>query len=117
MSNNSKNTVHQWYEFVPLYRYLWVKSSNVHYIVVYSATSAESLRIARARNNPDSFLTATKPLVSQMSRWGELINSIILKSFKKYQGDLNVYCLIMYRLKRIQTKNKKYKQKSDCVNW
>ena len=38
--------------------------------MVYSAIGAEPLRIARAGNNPNSFLAATKPLVTQMSRQG-----------------------------------------------
>ena len=34
------------------------KSSNVPYSIVYSAIGAESLKIARASNNPESFSTA-----------------------------------------------------------
>ena len=39
------------------------KSSNVPSGIVYSAVGAESLRIARASNNPESFSTAIKPLL------------------------------------------------------
>ena len=39
------------------------KSSNVPSVIVYSAIGAESLRIARASNNPKSFSTAIKPLI------------------------------------------------------
>ena len=39
------------------------KSSNVPSVIVYSAIGAESLRIARASNNPKSFSTAVKPLI------------------------------------------------------
>ena len=46
------------------------KSSNVPSSIVYSAIGAESLRIARVSNNPESFSTAIKPLISQMSRQG-----------------------------------------------
>ena len=44
------------------------KSSNVPPSIVYSVTGAESLRIARASNNPGSFSTAIKPLIARMSR-------------------------------------------------
>ena len=46
------------------------KSSNVPSSIVYSAIGAESLRIARASNNPESFSTAIKPLIALMSRQG-----------------------------------------------
>ena len=46
------------------------KSSNIPSSIVYSATGAESLRIARASNNPESFFTAIKPLMACMSRQG-----------------------------------------------
>ena len=60
------------------------KSSNVPSSIVYSAIGAESLRIARASNNPESFSTV-KPLIARMSRQGVSIgkiNSSILKFFK-----------------------------------
>ena len=44
------------------------KSSNVPSSIVYSGISAESLRIPRASNNPESFSTAVKPLIAHMSR-------------------------------------------------
>ena len=43
------------------------KSSDVTSIIVYSANGAESLRIARASNNPESFSTAIKPFIARMS--------------------------------------------------
>ena len=46
------------------------KSSNVASSIVYSAIGAESLRIARASNNVESFSTAIKPLIARMSRQG-----------------------------------------------
>ena len=46
------------------------KSSNIQFSIVYSAIGAESLRIARASNNPESFSTAIKPLIARMSRQG-----------------------------------------------
>ena len=46
------------------------KSRNVPSSIVYSATGAESLRIARASNNPESFSTAIKPLIARMTRQG-----------------------------------------------
>ena len=46
------------------------KSSNLRSSPAYSAIRAESLRIARASNNPESFITAIKPLIARMSRQG-----------------------------------------------
>ena len=46
------------------------KSSNVPSSIVYAAIDVESLRIARASNNPESFSTAIKPLIACMSRQG-----------------------------------------------
>ena len=63
------------------------KSSNVPSSIVYSATGVESLRIARASNNPESFSMAIKPLIACMSREGVSIgkmfysNSSTLKQF------------------------------------
>ena len=69
------------------------KSSNVPSSVVYSAIGAESLIIASASNNPESFSTAIKPLIAPMSRQevstGK-INSFILKLFNKHHSDFNV---------------------------
>ena len=52
------------------------KSSNVPSSIVYSAIGAESLRIARASNNLESFSTAIKPLIAHMSRQGGSIGKI-----------------------------------------
>ena len=63
------------------------KSSNVPSSIVYSAIGAESLRIARASNNPESFSTAIKPLIAHMSRQGVSIGKIknsVLKYFNKH---------------------------------
>ena len=57
------------------------KSSNVPSGIVYSAIGAESLRIARASNIPESFSTAIKPLVIGMNNQGvsiEKINCVII---------------------------------------
>ena len=57
------------------------KSSNVPSSIVHSPTGAESLRIARASNNFESFSAAVKPLIARMSRQGvpiQNINSSIL---------------------------------------
>ena len=53
-----------------------VMSSNVLFNIVYSAIGAESMRIARASNNPDSFSTAIKPLIARMRRQGVSIGKI-----------------------------------------
>ena len=68
------------------------KSSNVPSSIVYSAIGAESLRIARANNNPESFFTVIKPLIAHMNRQGVSIgeiNSFILNFLNKYQVDFN----------------------------
>ena len=62
------------------------KSSNVPSSIVYSAIGAESLRIARASNNPESLSTTIEPLIARVSRQGASIgkiNSSILKNLKK----------------------------------
>ena len=46
------------------------KSSNVPSSINYSAIGAESLRIARASNNPESFSTAVKPLIAGIEQAG-----------------------------------------------
>ena len=46
------------------------KSSNAPSSIVYSAIGAESLRIARASNNPESFSTTIEPLIARVSRQG-----------------------------------------------
>ena len=66
-------------------------SSNVPSSIVYFTFGADSLRIARAGNNPDSFSTAFKLLITHMSRHQvsiEKIKSFILKNFNK-QGDFD----------------------------
>ena len=68
------------------------KSSNVPFSIVYSAIGAESLRIARASNNPESFSTAIKPLIARMNRQGVSIgkiNSPILIFLNKHHSDFN----------------------------
>ena len=42
------------------------KSSNLPYSIVYSAICAESLRIARASNSPETFSTVIEPLIARM---------------------------------------------------
>ena len=71
------------------------KSSNVPFSIVYSAIGAESLRIARASNNPESFSTAIKPLIGCMCRQKVSIGKIkssVLKSFNKHHSDFNNVC-------------------------
>ena len=52
------------------------KSSNVPSSIVYSAIGAESLRTARASNNPEPFFIAIKALIARMSRQGVSIGKI-----------------------------------------
>ena len=71
------------------------QSSNVPSSIVHSDIGAESLRVARASNNPESFSTAIKPLIARMSRQGVSIgkiNSSILKFFNKHNSDSNNVC-------------------------
>ena len=70
-------------------------SINVPSSIVYSVIGAESLRISRASNNPESFSTAIKPLVARMSRQEVsigIMNSSILKFFNKRHSDFNNVC-------------------------
>ena len=60
---------------------------NISSNIVYSAIGAGPLTIPRTSNNPDSFLTAIKPLVIGMNRQGvsiEKTNSNIIRFFNKY---------------------------------
>ena len=71
------------------------KSSNVPSSIVYSVIAAESLRIASAGNNPESFSRALKPLIASMSKQGVSIGKIhssILKCFNNHQLDFNNVC-------------------------
>ena len=71
------------------------KSSNVPSSIVYSAIGSESLGIARASHNPESFSTAIKPFTARMSRQGVStgkINSSILNFFNKNHSDFNNVC-------------------------
>ena len=80
------------------------KSSNTPSSIVYSTIGAESLRIARASNNPESFSTAIKPLISHMSRQGVSIgkiNSSILKFFENHHSDFNNVCHYCYADKKV----------------
>ena len=70
-------------------------SSNALSSTVYPAIGAESLRIARVSNNPESFSTAIKLLIAHMSRPGvsiKKISSVILEIFSKHQGNCNDVC-------------------------
>ena len=72
------------------YVYLYLSA-----ITVYSAIGAESLRIARASNNPESFSTAIKPIIARMRRQGVSIgriNRFILIFFNEYQADFHNVC-------------------------
>ena len=60
------------------------KSSNVPFSIVYSAIGAhaQSLRIPRASNNPESFSTTIKPLIARMSRQG--VSTGKIKFYSKF---------------------------------
>ena len=59
------------------------KSSNIPSSIVYSVIGAESLRISRASNNPESFSKAIKPLIARMSRQGVSIGKINKQLYSK----------------------------------
>ena len=83
------------YKQITLIKEIYSNVSNVPSSIVYSANGAESLRIARASNNPESFSTAIKPLIARMSRPGISIGKInisILKFFNKHHSDFNNVC-------------------------
>ena len=71
------------------------RACNVPPSIVYSSAGAESLKTATASNNPDSFSSAIKRLISCMSRQGfsnEKVNGAIQKFFNKHQGDFSNVC-------------------------
>ena len=77
------------------------KSSNIPSTIVYSAIGPETLRIARASNNLESFSATIKPLIACMSSPGVSIgkiNSCILKFLNKHQVDFNNVCQSMQEL-------------------
>ena len=53
----------------------------------YSSIGAETLRIARASNNPGCFSLSIKPLVIRMLACKEKLNNVICKFFNKHQND------------------------------
>ena len=70
--------------------YSSVKSINITYLILELVLD---LPRARASNRPGSFPPAIKQLLTYMSRYGiptEQINDIILKSFNKQHGVLQV---------------------------
>ena len=74
-----------------------VKSNNVPSSIVCSAIGVESSRIVRASNNPESFSTAIKPLISRNSSILKFLTKItqiliifvkVSKNRYKLQGDI-----------------------------
>ena len=69
-------------------------SSNMPFSTIYSIIGAELFRVALAGNNPTSFSTVIKPLVTRVSREGisiEKINSIVLKFLTKFKEILILF--------------------------
>ena len=64
-------------------------SCNASSDIVYSAPGVESLRTARANNNPDSFSTATNSLVTHMSKQ-TVPTEKKKQALNKYQEDFDV---------------------------
>ena len=66
------------------------KSSNITSNIFYSSICAETLRIARASNNSNSFSSSIKPLVTLMLKQGaykEKYSNALRKYFNKHQND------------------------------
>ena len=66
------------------------KSSNIPSNIFYSSICAETLRIARASNNSNSFSSSIKPLVTCMLKQGaykEKLSNTLRKFFNKHQND------------------------------
>ena len=67
------------------------KSSNIPSSnIFYSSICAETLRIARASNNSNSFSSSIKPLVTRMLKQGaykEKLSNTLRKFFNKHQND------------------------------
>ena len=66
------------------------KSSNIPSNIFYSSICAETLRIAIASNNSNSFSSSIKPLVARMLKQGaykEKLSNTLCKIFNKDQND------------------------------
>ena len=69
------------------------KSSNIPFSIVCSAIGAESLRIARASNNPELISTAIKLLIARISQQGEVerLFESIVAMIVKIKQDYNFF--------------------------
>ena len=69
------------------------KSSNIPSSIVCSAIGAESLRNARASNNPELFSTAIKLLIARISQQGEVerLFESIVAMIVKIKQDYNFF--------------------------
>ena len=68
------------------------ESSNVPSGTVYSVIGAKLVGVARVSSNLISFSTAILLRIASTSRHGvsiEKINSVLIKCFKKHQGEFN----------------------------
>ena len=66
------------------------KASNMPSNIFYSSIGAEVLRIARASNNLNSFLSSVKPLITRMCRQGASkprLANVLKKFFHKHDQD------------------------------
>ena len=63
------------------------KSSNLPTSIFYSAIGAETLRIARASNNADSFFSAVQPLLTRMMKQGanrHRLSHVVCKFYNRH---------------------------------
>ena len=69
------------------------KSSNIPSSIVCSAIGAESLRNARASNNPELFSTAIKLIIARISQQGEVerLFESIVAMIVKIKQDYNFF--------------------------
>ena len=63
------------------------KSSNLPSNIFYSAIGAETLRIAKASNNADSFFSAVQPLLTRMMKQGanrHRLSHVVCKFYNRH---------------------------------
>ena len=77
------------------------KSSNIPSTIFYSSIGAETLRIARASNTPNSFFTSVKPLFERMFKQGAVkmrLKNILIKFFNNHLDDFQYVTKTSYEL-------------------
>ena len=86
------------YDFISEYIYIYITTPSK---IFYSSICAETLRIARASNNSNSFSSSIKPLVTLMLKQGaykEKLSNTLCKFFNKRQNDFQYVAKIAQEL-------------------